>query len=63
MTNRMETYTIMFCRGDEVASVVTNGQHAAAYTMGGVTHHETTQRAMAHLEAQGYDILMDAYYG
>lgn len=51
---------LIFTRGAQVASLVTDGTTTAVYMETGRTLHRTMQRAVASLEARGYSIDIEA---
>lgn len=54
------TEVISFLRGDNVATVVTDGQTHKTYEVELCMSHATVAKAISYLEAKGYRIEMDA---
>lgn len=56
------TETLTFANGDgELAFIVTNGEKVRVYTTPACDSYDTLGRAIAHLEAAGYQILTDVF--
>lgn len=51
-----ETAVILFRQGDQVATIVTDGQAVRSYTTQQCRSHRTLHKAVAHLECKGYRI-------
>ena len=58
-TNLMET--LVFRKGQEEAVVVTDGLHFATYETKGRQWHQSLTKAISHLEAKGYKIVVDLW--
>lgn len=52
---------VTFCRGDEFATVVTDGVMTRSFRREDTQQHESLKRAIAYLEARGYQIIPDAF--
>lgn len=52
---------LTFRRGDRQATVCTDGLHFASYDEHGRIWHKLLTSAVAHLEAQGYKIVIDLW--
>lgn len=53
--------SLVFRKGTQEASVVTDGLHFATYTAKGRQLHKSLTSAIGHLEAQGYKIMVDLW--
>lgn len=52
---------LSFRKGDRLATVCTDGLHFASYDEHGRKWHKSLTMAIAHLEAQGYKIIIDLW--
>ena len=52
---------IAFRKGDEWATVVTDGDQTRSFTMRECRRHEDMMRAIGFLEARGYEVLTDVF--
>ena len=52
---------LSFRRGYRLATVCTDGLHFASYDEQGRKWHKSLTSAVAHLEAQGYKIIIDLW--
>ena len=60
-TTSGELAVLGFIRRDVQATVVTDGQIVRSYETSGCKSHRTLSRAIAYLEARGYNIMMEAW--
>lgn len=60
-TTSQELAVLGFIRRDVQATVVTDGQIVRSYEASGCKSHRTLSRAIAYLEARGYNILMESW--
>lgn len=60
-TNEQSIEVLTFMRGDETATVATNGALHAVYTRTYTRKYTTLHAAIAHLESRGYSIRTDIH--
>lgn len=56
-----EVAVIAFRKGDEWATVVTDGDHTRSFTWKQCRAHEDMMRAIGFLEAHGYKVMTDVF--
>lgn len=62
MNERNERPQVLtFARRGEAAHVVTNGVQTRSYKLDECKAHPTLKKAICYLEAQGFQIVMDAF--
>lgn len=54
-----QTEVISFQRGDNLATVVTDGRRFRTYEIENTRQHSSLSRAIAYLEGKGYNIIID----
>lgn len=60
-TTSPEVAVIAFRKGDEWATVVTDGNQTRSFTMTECRRHEDVMRAIGFLESHGYEVLTDVF--
>ena len=60
-TTSPEVAVIAFRKGDEWATVVTDGNQTRSFTMEGCRPHGDMMRAIGFLESRGYEVLTDVF--
>ena len=53
--------TLIFRKNNDQAVVVTDGLHSATYEENGRIWHPSLTKAIGHLEARGYQIIVDLW--
>lgn len=56
-----EVAVIAFRKGDEWATVVTDGDQTRSFTWQECRKHEDMQRAICFLESRGYEVMTDVF--
>lgn len=60
MNTKIDDIEILrFRRNDDIATVVTDGQHIRTYEPDRCEQHDSLYKAIGHLEARNYTIIMD----
>lgn len=60
-TTSPEVAVIAFRKGDEWATVVTDGDQTRSFTWQECRAHEDMMRAIGFLESRGYEVLTDVF--
>lgn len=60
-TTSPEVAVIAFRKGDEWATVVTDGDQTRSFTWRECRRHEDMMRAIGFLESRGYEVLTDVF--
>lgn len=55
------TEVLSFKRGDNLATIATNGRRHVSQEFETVKEHKTLQAAISYLEAKGYEIQIDNF--
>lgn len=61
MTENKKTEVLTFRRGDQIATVVTDGNVHQTYEPDKVKRHGSLNMAISYLEAMGYEIEIDSF--
>lgn len=61
INSHSNTEVMTFRKQNILATVVTDGLHFATYTPQGTRWHDKLSRAIAHLEKQGFSIVVDGW--
>lgn len=62
MSNRENlTEVLSFARGDNLATIATNGRRHVSQEFETVKEHKTLEAAISYLEAKGYTIQIDNF--
>lgn len=62
MSNRENlTEVLSFVRGDNLATIATNGRRHVSQEFEFIKEHKTLQAAISYLEAKGYEIQIDNF--
>lgn len=56
-----EVAVIAFRKGDQWATVVTDGDQTRSFTWHGCRSHEDVTHAIGYLESRGYEVLTDVF--
>lgn len=59
MKMEIELAVINFRKGDELAQVISNGESTRSYEIDDVKRHRSILKAIAYLEAKGYNVSPD----
>lgn len=59
--NNIPTEVLSFKRGDNLATIATNGTRHVSQEFELVKEHSTLSRAIGYLEAKGYNLLPDMF--
>lgn len=63
MIDNGKTEVLTFKKGDQIATVVTDGSVHQTYEHDKVKRHGSLNMAISYLEAMGYDIVTDSFNG
>lgn len=63
MIEKKKTEVLTFRRGDQIATVVTDGNVHQTYELDKVKRHGSLNMAISYLEAMGYEIVTDSFNG
>lgn len=59
--SKIETEVLVFTKGDQIATIVTDGTTHKTYELKNCQSHGSLNMAISHLEAMGYSIQADYF--
>lgn len=59
--SKIETEILVFTKGDQIATIVTDGRTHKTYELKNCENHGSLNMAISHLEAKGYSIQADYF--
>lgn len=59
--SKIETEILVFTKGDQIATIVTDGRTFKTYELKNCQDHGSLNMAISHLEAMGYSIDVEKF--
>lgn len=59
--SKIETEILVFTKGDQIATIVTDGTTHKTYELKNCQNHGSLNMAISHLEAMGYSIQVEKF--
>lgn len=61
--SKIETEVLVFTKGDQIATIVTDGTRHKTFELKNCKNHGSLNMAISHLEAKGYTLQADYFNG